>query len=81
MRVKVVSIMIGAFETISKKELEELEISLRIESIQTTASLRSEESQRPEETCYHSDSSERSPPDADVKNSQGIIIYRKSYRI
>ena len=77
MKVKLIPIVAGALETVSKSVergggLEELEISGRIE---TTRLLYCwdlpeywEESWRPEVICCHSDSSERPPVNADVKN-------------
>ena len=76
MKVTIVPIVIGALGTITKgllKGLEDLEVGGRIETIQTTALLRTarilRESWRLEETCYHSDSSEKPSANADVKNS------------
>ena len=79
--VTVMLIVIRALGTITNglvPELEELEIRGRVETIQTTASLRSalkyKESWRLEETCCHSDSSEKLLTNAGTKNSQIIII-------
>ena len=79
MKVTVIPIVIGALGTIPKvmiKELEELEIGGQVDTIQTTASLRLtrilKESWRLE-TCTPSDSRERPPGNACVKNSQGVI--------
>ena len=51
----------------------DLEFGERVETIQTTALLRTartwDESWRLEETCCHSDSSEKPSKNADVKNS------------
>ena len=75
MRLTIVPIVIGALGTITKgllKGLEDLEVGGRVESIQTTALLRTEswdESWRLEETCCHSNSSEKPSANADVKNS------------
>ena len=71
--VRVKSIVVGAFGAVYKsleKGFEELEISGRIETIQTTEYW--EESRKPVETWYQSDSSERPPGDAGVKNSLGV---------
>ena len=74
MRVMVIPIVIGKFETVPKsleRELEELEISGQIETNQSTTLLKSARIlRRVEETCYHSDSSERPSAKAGVKNSQ-----------
>ena len=61
MKVSVLSIIIGALGTVTKglvQGLEDLEISGRVETIQTTALLRSVRilSGKSEETCCHSDS-------------------------
>ena len=79
MRVTIIPIMIDAFGTITKgllKGLEDLEIRGWVETIQTTTLLRTariqRESWRPEETCSHSNSSERPSANTDVKNSQGV---------
>ena len=53
-----------------EKVKDELEIRGRNETIQTSAEYW-EESWRPEQTFYHSDSSERSSANTDAKNSQG----------
>ena len=58
--------------------LKDLEIRGRIETIQTTALLRTARILRRvleiEETFCHSNSSERPPVNADVKKSKGVII-------
>ena len=79
MKVTIVPIVIGAFGTVTKgllKSLEDLEVGKRVETIQTTALLRRpkywEESWRLEETCCHSNSSEKPSAGADVKNSKGV---------
>ena len=76
MKVIIVSIVIGALGTITKgllKGLEDLEVGWRIKTIQTTALLRTartlDESWRLEETCCHSNSSEKPSANTDVKNS------------
>ena len=62
----IIPIVIGAFGTVTKgllKGLEDLEVGGRVETIQTTALLRMARILRRvwrlEETCYHSNSSER----------------------
>ena len=66
MLVTIIPIAIGAFGTVTKgllKELEDLEMGGRVETIQTTALLRTarilKESWRLEETCCHSDSNKK----------------------
>ena len=57
--------MIGAFGTITKgllKGLENLEVAERVETIQT----------RLEETCCHSNSSEKPSANTDEKNHKGV---------
>ena len=75
-----IPIVIGVFSTVTKgllKGLDDLEIGGRVETIQTTALLRTpnfiywEESWRLEETCCHSNSSEKTSANTDVKNSKG----------
>ena len=60
------------------KGLEDSEIKERLETIETTALIRSARILRAvlehEVTCCHSDFSERPSRNADVKNSQGVII-------
>ena len=71
MKVTIIPIVIGAFETVTKgllKGLEDLEVGGRVEIIQTTTLWRTE-SWKLEETYYHSNSSERPSANADVKNS------------
>ena len=72
----IIPIVICAFGTGTKgllKGLEELEVGGWEENIQTTTLLRTirilRKPWRLEETCCHSDSSEKSPAYADVKNS------------
>ena len=69
-------IVIGAFGTVTKgllKGLEDLKIRGWVETIQTTASLRTARIlRRVLETCCHSNSSERPSANAGVKNSQGV---------
>ena len=74
MKVTIVPIVIGAFGTITKgllKGLEDLEVGGRVETIQTTALLRTarirDESWRLEETCCYSNSSEKPSANTDVK--------------
>ena len=75
MLVTIIPIVIGEFWTVTKgllKGLEDLEVGGRVETIQTTSLLRTaeywEESWRPEETCFHTDFSEKTS----VKNSKGV---------
>ncbi len=80
MKVTIVPVVIGAFGTITKglsKGLEDLEVGGRVETIQMTALLRTAKILRRvlEETCYHSNSSEKPSANADVKNSK---IYRQN---
>ena len=72
MKVMIVPIVIGAFGTITKgllKGLEDLEVGGRVETIQTTALLKTarDESWRLEETCSHSNSSEKPSANTDVR--------------
>ena len=76
MKVTIVPIVIGAFGTIAKgllKGLEDLEVGGWVETIQMTA-LRGtarilRRVWRLEETCCHSNSSEKPSANTDVKNS------------
>ena len=75
MKVTIVQIVIGAFGTVTKGLLKgpvDLEVGGRVETIQTTVLFWTarEESWRLEETCCHSNSSEKPSTDADVKNSK-----------
>ena len=73
MKVKIILIVIGALGTVPKgslKRLEDLEITGRVETVQTTAILRSATTVL--ETCCHSKSSERPSANIDEKNSQII---------
>ena len=78
MKVTIILIVIGVFSTVTKrllKGLEDSEVGGRVETIQTTALLRPEyweESGRPEETCCHSNSSERSSANVHGKNPKGV---------
>ena len=88
MKVTIVPIVIGALGTITKwllKDLEDLEVGGRVETIQTTASLKRpeswDESWRLEETCCPSDSSEKPSAKTDVKNSQGVKKRKKERRL
>ena len=69
----IIPIVIGAFGTVTKgllKGLGDLEVGGRVETIQTTALLKTARIlRRVLETCCHSNSSERPSADADVKNS------------
>ena len=73
MQVTIIPIVIGAFGTVTNgllKRLEDLEVGGRVETIQTTALLRTARIlRRVPETCYHSDSSEKPSANADVKSS------------
>ena len=76
MKVTIISIVIGAFGTVTKgllKGLEDLEVGGRVETLQTTALLKTARILRSpgvlEETCCHSISSERPSAYANVKNS------------
>ena len=70
--------MIRAFGTVTKgllKGLKDLQVGERVETIQTTALLRTaKEFWRFEECCCHSNSSERPSAYACVKNSKGKYI-------
>ena len=79
MKVTIVPIVIGTLGTITKgllKGLEDLEVGGRVETIQTTALLKTARILRRvleiEETCCHSDSSEKPSANTDVKNSKGV---------
>ena len=69
-----VNMVIGAFGTVTKgllKGVEDLKVGGRVETILTTTLLRTARIPRRwlEETCCHSDSSEKPSTNADVKNS------------
>ena len=74
MKVIIIPFVIGAVGTVTKgliKGLEDLEI--RVETIQSTALLRSARIlRRVLETCCPSNFSEKPSANADVKNSQGV---------
>ena len=79
MKVTIVPIVIGALGTITKgllKGLEDLEIGGRTETIQTTALLGTTRILRRvleiEETCCHSNSSEKLSVNTDVKSSKEV---------
>ena len=78
MQVTIIPIVIGAFGTVTKgllKWLEDLEVGGRVETIQTTALLRTARILRGVlETCCHSDSNEKPSANADVKSSNEWII-------
>ena len=78
MQVTITPIVIGAFGTVTKgllKGLEDLEVGGRVETIQTTALLRTARIlRRVVETCCHSDSSEKPSANADVRSSNEWII-------
>ena len=71
----IVPTVIGAFDTITKgllKGLEDLEVGGQIETIQMTTLLKTARIlRRVQETCCHSNSSEKPSANTDVKN---III-------
>ena len=76
MPVTIRPIVIGAFGTVTKgllKELEDLEVGRRVETVQTTVLSRTAKILRRvleiEETCCHSNSSEKPAANADLKNS------------
>ena len=86
MMVKAMPIRVGALGTATKslKKLEEMQISGKIKTIQTTALLiwpeYWEEFWRPEETCCHLCSSERPPlANSGMKNTQWICYGDISY--
>ena len=84
MKVTVISIVIGAHGTVTKglvKELEDLEIRGRVETILTTALPEyREESWKLEETCY-SNSGERPSSNAEVKKSQSVKFIIKGFSV
>ena len=76
--------MVGLLGTVSKsleKELKELEICVKIETIQTTWERLKcwEEFWRSGVTYCQSDSRENSPANASVKISQGVKIWKQFY--
>ena len=76
MKVTVIPIVIRALGKVTKgliKGLEELEVKTRVETIQTTAQLKSVlESRRLEVTYCHSNSCERLSVDTGVKTHKGV---------
>ena len=76
MKVTIVPIVIGALGTITNgllKSLEDLEVGGRLETIQTTALLRTARIwRRVLETCCHSNSSAKPSANTDMKNSRGV---------
>ena len=81
MKVTIIPIVIGTFGTVTKgllKGLEDLEVGDRVDTIQTTASLKTvsilRRVQETEKTCCHSNYSERPSAYADVKNSNKTLI-------
>ena len=82
MMVTIIPIVIGAVGTVTKgllKGLEDLEVGGRVETIQTTALLRTARIlRRVLETC-HSNSSERASAKPDAKKSQGVNNNDKMY--
>ena len=73
MQMTITPIVIGAFRNITKrllKGLEDLEVGGGVETIQTTALLRTARIlRRVLETCCHPNSSEKPSANTDVKNS------------
>ena len=73
MQVTIIPIVIGAFGTVTKgllNGLADLDVGGRVETIQTTALLRTARIlRRVLETCCHSDPSEKPSANADVKSS------------
>ena len=85
-KVAIIPVVIGAFGTVTKgllKGLEDLKFGGWVETIQTTALLRTDrivkKSWRFEETCSHSNSSEKPSAKTDVKNIQGVNNKTKQY--
>ena len=81
MKVTIIPIVIGAFGTVTKgllKGLEDLEVGGRVDPSKRQRYWERpeywEESRRLEETCCHSDSSEKPSANADVKSSNEWII-------
>ena len=74
--ITIVPIVIGALGTVTKgllKGLEDLEVGGRVETIQTTALLKTARIlRRVLETCCHSNSSEKPSANTDVKTSKGV---------
>ena len=94
MKVTIVPIVIGALGTVTKgllKGLEELEVGGQVQTIQTTALLRTARIlRRVLETLgdCHSNSSEKPSANTDVKNSKGVnnnnsvkIVFRWEHKI
>ena len=81
MKVTLIPIVNGTLFTVTKgleQGLEDLEIRRRVETIQTTASLRSDRIlRRVLDTCYLSASSENISPNAGVKDTQMSKIRKK----
>ena len=72
MKVTIIPIVIGAFGTVTKgllKDLEDLEVVGWVWQHYWERPEYWEVSWKPEETCCHSDSSEEPSPNTDVKNS------------
>ena len=79
MKVTIAPIVIGTFGTVTEgllKGREDLEVGGLVETIQMTAMLRTARIQRRtwrlEETCCHSNSSEKPSANTDVKNSKRV---------
>ena len=75
MQATIIPIVISAFGTVTKgllKGLDDLEVDGRVETIQTTALLRTARILRRvlEEICCHSNYCEKPSANADVKNSK-----------
>ena len=88
MKMTIVLIVIGAFCAATKgllNGLEDLEVREQLETIQTTALLKTTRILRRvleiKETCCHSNSSERPSANANVKNSNEIIIIAITERV
>ena len=83
-KVTIIPIVIGAFGTVTEgliKGLEDLEISERVKSIQTTTFLTSARIlRRILGTCCPSDSSERPLGKTDVKNYPGVRKMCNAYK-
>ena len=81
------------FGTVTKgllKIMEDLEVGVQVETIQTTYYWEQpeywDESWRLEESCFHSNSSERASAKSEVKNSQGVnnpesVLENKTHNI
>ena len=75
MKVMIIPIVIGALGTVTKRlvqGLEDLQITGRVEAVQTTALRLARIPRKVLETCCHLNSSEKPSANADRKNSQGV---------